>query len=76
MTIKQADLTDRFYDYLEGTWRSRPEMPLNRNWRRTRPGRRIEKAKRLSDLPALADRKITLTAAEIKEKVQEVIAKI
>lgn len=76
MTIKPTELTDRIYNYLEGTMEvaSRnffeQELMSNPEWQQE-----LKKQKDFLTLLHSLTGKITLTATEINEKVQAVIAK-
>lgn len=77
MKIETMDLTDRIYDYLEGTMEAasrnafEKELADNPAWQHE-----LKKQKDFLTLLHSLTGKIILTAAEIKDKVQAVIAKI
>lgn len=77
MTIERLDLTDKIYDYLEGTMdpvsRSAFEQELEKNpaWQQE-----LKKQKDFLTLLHSLTGKIILNAAEIREKVEAVTAKI
>lgn len=77
MTIERSDLTDRIYDYLEGTMdaaakgKFEHELAQNPDWQQE-----VKKQKDFLTLLHSLTGKITLNAAEIRAKVEEVTAKI